>query len=75
MIEKEINRTEYSEWLNSIKVQIHHAKTKATLSVNSELINLYWNIGKSIVEKQEIKGWGNSVVEKLSKDLKHNLII
>jgi len=73
MIEKEINKIEYLEWLNSIKVQIHQAQIKAALSVNSELINLYWNIGKSIVEQQEIKSWGNSVVEKLSNDLKNQL--
>jgi len=41
MIEKEINKIEYFEWLNSIKVQIHQAQIKAALSVNSELINLY----------------------------------
>lgn len=73
MIEKAINKIEYIEWLNSIKVQIHQAQIKAALSVNSELINLYWGIGKSIVEKQEIKNWGNSVVEKLSNDLKKQL--
>jgi predicted nuclease of restriction endonuclease-like (RecB) superfamily len=73
MIEKEINKADYIEWLNSIKAQIHQAQIKAVLSVNSELINLYWEIGKSIVEKQEIKNWGNSVVEKLSNDLKNQL--
>lgn len=59
--------------MNSIKVQIHQVQIKATLSVNSELINLYWAIGKSIVEKQKFKNWGNSVVEKLSNDLKSQL--
>jgi predicted nuclease of restriction endonuclease-like (RecB) superfamily len=73
MLENEINNAEYSDWLNSIKVQIHNSQIKAALSVNAELISLYWNIGKSIVEKQEIQGWGNSVVEKLSKDLKTHL--
>jgi len=73
MIEKEINKAEYLEWLNLIKAQICQAQIKAALSVNSELINLYWGIGKSIVEKQEIKNWGNSVVEKLSNDLKNQL--
>jgi len=73
MIEKEINKAEYLEWLNLIKAQIRQAQIKAALSVNSELINLYWGIGKSIVEKQEIKNWGNSVVEKLSNDLKNQL--
>jgi len=61
---------DYIEWLNNIKSKIRTAQIKATLSANSELIRLYWNIGRDIFEKQEIKGWGNSIVENLSKDLK-----
>lgn len=37
--------------------------------VNKELISLYWEIGKGIVEKQEQLGWGKAVVERLSRDL------
>jgi predicted nuclease of restriction endonuclease-like (RecB) superfamily len=42
---------------------------KATLSANQELIELYWHIGKVIVERQRVAGWGRSVVERLSLDL------
>lgn len=73
MIEKDINKIEYQEWLRLIKAQIYQAQIKAALSVNSELINLYWGIGQSIIEQQEIKNWGNSVVEQLSADLKNQL--
>ena len=62
--------TDYLEWLNNLKPKIRRAQIKAALSANSELIKLYWEIGKDIFEKQEVKGWGNSVVENLSKDLK-----
>lgn len=65
-----IKRAEYTEFLNEIKERIRIAQTKAILSVNRELIYLYWNIGKSIVEKQEDMGWGKSVVEQLAKDLR-----
>jgi predicted nuclease of restriction endonuclease-like (RecB) superfamily len=34
------------------------------------MINLYWHIGKTITQRQEVEGWGKSVVERLSKDLK-----
>ena len=60
----------YIEWIDNIKSKIRTAQIKATLSANSELIKLYWDIGKDIFEKQEIQGWGNSIVENLSKDLK-----
>ena len=61
---------DYLEWLNNLKSKIRTTQIKAALSANSELIKLYWDIGKDIFEKQEVKGWGNSIVESLSKDLK-----
>ena len=61
---------DYIEWIDNIKSKIRTAQIKAALSANSELIKLYWDIGKDIFEKQEIQGWGNSIVENLSKDLK-----
>jgi predicted nuclease of restriction endonuclease-like (RecB) superfamily len=38
-------------------------------ATNKELVNLYWDIGKMIVDKQTELGWGKSVVERLSQDL------
>ena len=67
-LEKQNN--EYFKWLDNLKSRIRTAQIKASLSANAELIELYWDIGKDIFEKQEIKGWGNSIVENLSKDLK-----
>ena len=61
---------DYIEWIDNIKSKIRTAQIKAALSANSELIKLYWDIGKDIFEKQEIQGWGNFIVENLSKDLK-----
>jgi len=61
---------EYLKWLNKLKSRIRTTQIKAALSANSELIKLYWDIGKDIFDKQEIKAWGNSVVDNLSKDLK-----
>ncbi len=60
---------EYIKFLNEIKSRIVTARIQAIRSVNKELIKLYWDIGKSIVERQKQFGWGKSVVEKLSRDL------
>ena len=57
----------YPALLEDIKSRIRSSQIKAALSVNRELIELYWNIGKSIVERQRKEGWGKSVVERLSK--------
>lgn len=64
-----INDKEYLELLDSIKKQVNDAQKKAIISVNKELIMLYWNIGKIINEKSE---WGNKFVENLERDLRLN---
>lgn len=62
--------TDYTHFLHAIKARIRTAKISASRAIHKELIDLYWSIGKDIVEKQELLGWGKSVVERLSKDLK-----
>ena len=64
---------DYVKTLAEIKNQIQEAQLKAAVSVNQELIRLYWNIGKIIAEKQENSGWGTSVIEKLAKDLQNEI--
>ena len=60
----------YSEFLQSLKERIRTAQVKAALAVNRELVLLYWQIGKDILERQKHEGWGAKVITKLSKDLK-----
>ena len=62
--------TEYISWVNELKTLIQKTQIKASISVNRELLGLYWTIGKSISEKVNKANWGSSVVEELSKDLK-----
>ena len=61
--------TGYGEVLQGIKDRIRSAQLKASLSVNRELIALYWHIGNVIVDRQQTEGWGKSIVEKLAMDL------
>lgn len=60
----------YQEFFELIKSKIQSSQIKAALAVNSELISMYWDIGKMIIEKKQQLGWGNAVVELLAKDLK-----
>ncbi len=60
---------EYKTFLKEIKDRIYKAQYDALKAVNKELINLYWDIGQSIVAKQEKLGWGKAIVETLAKDL------
>ncbi|MDZ7696314.1 MAG: DUF1016 N-terminal domain-containing protein [Deltaproteobacteria bacterium] len=59
----------YPEVLECVKTRICAAQIRASLSVNRELISLYWDIGKIIVRRQGIEGWGRSFVERLSTDV------
>jgi len=59
----------YGELLEDLKARIRAAQVKAALSVNRELIALYWHVGRSIVERQRAEGWGRSIVDRLAKDL------
>jgi hypothetical protein len=52
---------DYADFLDSLKTRVRQAQTKAMLSVNRELIQLYWDIGREIVQRQEREGWGKVV--------------
>lgn len=64
---------EYKNWLLIIKDKISAAQIKASIAINENLILLYWDIGKEIVEKQNNKSWGSKVVEQMAKDLKNEM--
>lgn len=60
---------DYTQWFSDLKKTIKSAQIKAALQVNSELLRLYWSLGKDIVEMQKSSEWGDSFLQKLSKDL------
>ena len=61
---------EYTNFIGTIKERIRSAQYEALKTVNKELVGLYWDIGKMISEKQKELGWGKSVVERMSKDIR-----
>lgn len=62
--------TEYKSFIKNIKEKIYKSQYEALKAVNKQLIDLYWELGRLIVEKQEKEKWGRSIVEQLAKDLK-----
>ncbi len=68
-----ISKKEYQSFLVQIKSRIQTAQTKAALSVNAELIYLYWDIGQMIEKRQKMEGWGTGIIPNLSKDLRNEL--
>ena len=60
----------YADWLANLKGRIHAAQQRAALAVNTELLLLYWRIGRDILERQAEQGWGAKVIDRLSRDLR-----
>jgi len=62
--------TGYEAFLRDLKARIHSAQIKAALSVNRELVLLYWEIGSDIRLQQQKQGWGAKVIDRLAQDLR-----
>jgi predicted nuclease of restriction endonuclease-like (RecB) superfamily len=62
----------YEEFLHKLKAQIQSAQIRAALAVNRELVILYWQIGREILTRQQIQGWGAKVIDKLAQDLQRS---
>jgi predicted nuclease of restriction endonuclease-like (RecB) superfamily len=60
----------YDDFLRDLKERIRSAQVRAALSVNRELVLLYWQLGRDILTRQRQQGWGAKVITKLSKDLR-----
>ncbi|MDZ7970566.1 MAG: DUF1016 N-terminal domain-containing protein [Nostoc sp. DedSLP03] len=62
--------TNYDAFLSTLKQRIRTAQVRAALAVNKELVLLYWQIGREILQRQQEEGWGTKVIERLAKDFK-----
>lgn len=63
----------YSKLLSEIKVRVRSAQVKAALSVNAEMIQLYYDIGEMIYQRQQQREWGAKIIKKLAIDIKNEL--
>jgi predicted nuclease of restriction endonuclease-like (RecB) superfamily len=62
--------TGYAALLGELKARVRAARTTALRTVNTQLIELYWSIGRTILERQAIDGWGSGVMGRLADDLR-----
>jgi predicted nuclease of restriction endonuclease-like (RecB) superfamily len=66
--------TNHTHFIQEVKNQIKSAQYRALQKVNTEQIQLYWNIGKTILERQQQYGWGKGIVEILATELQKEFI-
>lgn len=69
MTKKSIEKSGYNELFKEVVKQIQQSRIKVASEVNRLIGEMYFNIGRIIIENQEKYGWGKSIVEKLSADL------
>lgn len=63
------HHTDYRQGLEDIKRRIRSAQTRAVLAANTELLQLYWDIGRQLAQWQKERDWGTAVVEQMATDL------
>lgn len=63
-------QTSYISLLAEVKERVRSAQYAALKVVNTELVGLYWDVGRIIVKQQREAGWGKSVVKQLSSDIR-----
>lgn len=61
---------EYADWLTNLKRRIQTERLRVVLASNAAMVLLYWDIGQRILEKQQVKGWGAKIIDRLSFDLR-----
>ena len=59
--------------VKEVQGRIRQAQTRATMSVNAEMLMLYWDVGKLVASRQNEEGWGTSVIPRLAKDIKNDM--
>ncbi|MDR1213694.1 MAG: PDDEXK nuclease domain-containing protein [Propionibacteriaceae bacterium] len=59
----------YAEWLVGLKDRVRATQFRAARAANAEIIQLYFSVGRDILERLETLGWGAKVVPQLSADM------
>jgi len=69
MMSSKIEIKNYHTFISQVKEQFKNTQIKASLSVNSALLEFYWYLGEEIVMKQQEFSWGSDFLTKISNDL------
>ncbi len=64
-----IKKDDYLLWIKNLKEKVRVAQIKASIRVNTTLLEFYWELGREIIEKEKKASWGSSFLNQLSKDL------
>ena len=68
---QKIATAEFLEWITTLKTKIRSARNKLAFTINSQVLELYWEIGRDITEKQQYSDWGSGFIEQIATELRH----
>jgi len=60
----------YAELLEALKARVRGTQVRAARAANTEVLRLYWSIGRDILDRQDTAGWGTGVIPRLAGDLR-----
>lgn len=60
----------YADWLAGLKARVQAAQQRAALAVNTELLQLYWQLGRDILDRQAQGTWGEGILDQVAEDLR-----
>jgi len=67
---KKLPNIEYVSWIKSLKTKIRKAQNKVAFSINSQLLELYWELGRELALQQKNTEWGSNYIETTAKELR-----
>jgi hypothetical protein len=68
-MENQLFNHDFSNWINELKKKVHHVRQKIAFSINSKLLELYWDLGREIDEKLNHANWGTNIIDKIAQEL------
>ena len=68
---QQIAASDFLEWITTLKAKIRSARNKLAFSINYQVLELYWEIGRDIAEKQQSSHWGSGFIEQIAVELRH----
>lgn len=68
-MENQLFNHDFSNWINELKKKVHHVRQKIAFSINSQLLELYWDLGREIDEKLNHANWGTNIIDKIAQEL------
>lgn len=69
-VETVASTSTYRELVDRLKQRIRESQARAARALNTELVMLYWSIGRDILAQQQAAGWGDDIVGRIAEDLR-----